>query len=192
MFSRHSLWVPAASHFPKFVEHFNRFLKASPHNVELQKALCYKEEETQLLIIQDPKARQPIFAMAFPFTVTPALCDGSRMGLGTFTSLVDTTTSLHVAAALLPTSDMHVSVSLQTNCVQPITAGEKVVMISRMDKFGKRLAFLSARLLRLDDVYENTVAPTAGRELEELERQLSQYQTLANGTHVKCILNGKS
>nr|CCC93432.1 conserved hypothetical protein [Trypanosoma congolense IL3000] len=193
MLSRHPLWIPATAHIPKFVDHFNRFLNDSPHNVVMQKALRYNGEDTRVLLTQDSKGGKSVLAMAFPFTVLPALCDMSRMGLGVFTSLVDTTTSLHVAAALLPSNDMHVSVSLQTNCVSPITAGEKVVLISRMDKFGKRLAFLSAQLLHegavsTDEVCNNL---TAGEGLQEVERQLREYPVLANGRHVKCILPSK-
>ncbi|CCD20769.1 hypothetical protein ERJ75_000681500 [Trypanosoma vivax] len=190
MLTRGAAWVPVATHIPSFLNCFSSFVKDSPHNTALQNVLNYKAENTWALVRTDAKGRKTTDALAFPFTVPAALCEGQRVGLGPFTSLVDTTTSLHVAIALLPSNDMHVSVNIQANAVQPICAGDKVVLISYMDKFGKRLAFVSAQLSRYRDTSEGLTG-FEGLDGEKLERLCASGETLAMGRHVKCILPSK-
>ncbi|KEG08797.1 thioesterase superfamily protein [Trypanosoma grayi] len=201
MLSRQSLWVPVAAHSPAFLEHYITFTQRSPHTNLMLKALKYAPENTRVLLQPDSrnKGRNVTLAMAFPFTITSAACEACgagpaatrAMGSGAFTSLVDTASSLHLMERLLPSDVVHVSVNIQANCLKPISEGERVVLISRMDKAGKRLNFLSAELLRDDSSGSAPGALVDEKEassVKELERLLRQYTVLGNGKHVKCVI----
>ncbi|EAN97591.1 hypothetical protein C3747_271g50 [Trypanosoma cruzi] len=202
MFARQPLWVPLLTHAPVFLERYLSLTQASPHTKLLLDSINYSPEDTRVLLVPDARAkgRHVTYAMAFPFTVTAAVCDagipggadGGVMSSGAFTSLLDVTTTIHVMERIMPSRDAHVSVSMQTNCLHPIQLGEKVLLISRADKMGSRLAFMSAELLR-DNCGGNTALdgePPAAT-VEEMERLLRRFEILANGKHVKCFIRPK-
>lgn len=199
MLTRHPLWLPVASHAPTFLERYVSFVQKSPQSRLLLEAINYCPESTKVFL--RPCARrvgQNIIAlMAFPFTITPAVCDENgesdvnkhTMTTGAFTSLLDTTTSMHITESLKPSIERHVSVNIQVNLLSPISLGERVVLISKLDKLGKRLAYMSATLLR-DECEESLAANNEAHEMStgDMDNVLRRYDVLANGTHVKCIL----
>ncbi|EKF30595.1 hypothetical protein MOQ_005590 [Trypanosoma cruzi marinkellei] len=202
MFARQPLWVPLLTHTPAFLERYLSLTQVSPHTKLLLDSINYLPENTRVLLVPDARAkgRHVTYAMAFPFTVTAAVCDAGSpgsadsgmMSSGAFTSLLDVTTTIHVMERIMPSRDSHVSVNMQVNCLQPIRLGEKVVLISRADKTGSRLAFMSAELLR-DNCGANTELdgePPAAT-VEEMERLLRRFEVLANGKHVKCFIRLK-
>ncbi|RNF02852.1 thioesterase superfamily protein [Trypanosoma rangeli] len=199
MFAGQPLWVPLATHVPVFVERFTAFKQASPHTQQILDALKYRPEDTRVLLAPDArvKGRQVTYAMAFPLTVTAAACEaqgGGMMGAGAFTSLLDSTTSVHVMERLSPSNDAHVSVNMQSKCLRPIRLGDTLTLISRVEKMGARVAFMSAELLR--DRPSGNAPPGEEEEppatsIEEMEHFLRRFERLAYGRHVKCLLRSK-
>ncbi|ORC89390.1 thioesterase superfamily protein [Trypanosoma theileri] len=216
MLKRFPFWVPVSAHTPSFLERGTQFTQSSPHTQLLLTKLNYRLEETRVLCIPDTRKKERLvsLAMAFPFTITADACDvpvGMKpedtpvMSCGALTSLVDTTTSLHVVERLLPENITHVSVDIQVRSLHPIRAGDRVVLISRMDKMGARLAFLSAELLHdnnseigLDTATTETTSGKEGEDMNKngnqvgslkvLEEMIVRHRVLAQGNHVKCLL----
>ncbi|KAH9597528.1 Thioesterase domain [Trypanosoma melophagium] len=218
MLKRYPFWLPVSTHAPAFIEQCTHFTQKAPHTQMLLNKLHYRPEQTRVLRIPDTRKKDRLvsLAMAFPFTITADVCDliiGMKAGetpvmsCGALTSLVDTTTSIHVVERLLPEDITHVSVNIQVSCLHPIRAGDRVVMISRMDKMGARMAFLSAELLHdteseelADTAEKKTITTTRGGgdvsneignqvgSVKDLEEMIRRYRVLAKGNHVKCLL----
>ncbi|RNF21082.1 thioesterase superfamily protein [Trypanosoma conorhini] len=198
MFARQPLWVPLATHSPAFAERFLAFSRASPHTRRLLEGVTYRPEETRVLLAPDARVagRRVTHAMAFPLTVTAAVCeageDGGAMSGGAFASLLDATTSVHVMERLLPSSDAHVSVNMQSRCLRPIRRGDTLVLISRVEKMGARLAFMSAELLRDRPGESATSAAEApATSIAEMDSFLRRFELLASGKHVKFLIRSK-
>lgn len=89
--------------------------------------------------------------LAFPITVSPEACDYNpvtqrqTLSMGFATGICDSTNSIHVMLRLLPRILWHVSVNIQTQMNCEVEANSKLILISYIDKMGKRLAFCTTQ-----------------------------------------------
>lgn len=98
--------------------------------------------------------------LAFPITVSPEACDYNpvtgkqTLTMGFASGICDSTNSIHVMLRLLPRIPWHVSVNMQTQMNCEVEANSKLILISYIDKMGKRLAFCTTQAYY--DVEEET------------------------------------
>lgn len=200
MLQRQKLWVPIAQHNPKFAEGMERFLHNNPMSTLIASTLGLHPE--RMYVALEPDARQPERRvprlLAVPFTVSPAAC-GTRMSEGArrpfsygfATNTSDSLNSLHVMERLLPALPIHVSVCLQMSQQQQLYEGDRVVIVSSINKIGKRMAYCST-----DFFLDTPEAPSKELEAEEqrvqtvddLRQVLGGYTRVLSGNHVKSIL----
>ncbi|CAD2220924.1 thioesterase superfamily protein [Angomonas deanei] len=129
--------------------------------------------------------------VAFTATVGESACDATgHLSIGHITSLNDTLNSYHVMERLYPDLSIHVSVSLQSQLLRPIPVGEKIVVISTIDKMGKNLVYCKSDFY-LDRPMAATEKVSPITTVREVKQALSEYEKLATGTHIKSILRAK-
>lgn len=205
MLKRQALWVPAVKHNPAFVDYFHRFLVGNPITSLSVAALRIKPEEIQVAL--EPNSRRPgtmvTSMMAFPATIDASACDTAllangeqrqQLSFGLATAVCDSCNSFHVMERLIPQMTPHVSVNIQSQCIAPLRAGDAVVVVSTIEKMGKRLVYCKSEFL----VEKPSSAVTAAMikaeaelsTIAELQASLMQYDKAISGTHVKSILSG--
>lgn len=200
MLQRQKIWVPVLKHNPMYAEGVERFLRNNPMSTRVAATLGLRPDN--MFVALEPDERHPekkvARLMAIPFVVTPSACGsqlhtGGRRPLsgGFATNTSDSLNSLHVMERLLPGMPIHVSVCLQVQQQRSLYVGDRVVIISSIDKIGKRMAYCKT------DFYLDPLEVPAQVEKEEkkiqtvddLERVLREGYTQAiSGSHVKSIL----
>lgn len=205
MLKRQSLWVPLLKHNPAFLDGFHRFLHNNPVTALSATAMDLKPEDIHVALVPDARTPEKLVAalMAFPVHVTPAACDHVHdhahddkpmthrdIAYGFATAVCDSYNSFHVMERLLPHFNPHVSVNIQTQCIRPLREGERAVVISTIDKMGKRLVYCKTEFFVEPAVVsaEMAVREKDIKTLGELQSALMYYEKVVNGTHVKSIL----
>lgn len=203
MLARQALWVPVVKHCPSFVESFHRFLRDNPITSLSVAAVGLKPEEAQVALEPDTRDPERLVAamMAFPVQISAAACDFAldappqrprELSAGFATSLCDSCNSFQVMQRLLPAFSAHVSVNLESQCLRTLREGEKVVVVSTIDKMGKRLVYCGT------DFYVEPTAPVAAEVVErernlktlaDLRAALTYYEKAVSGAHVKSIVS---
>ncbi|KPI89556.1 hypothetical protein ABL78_1324 [Leptomonas seymouri] len=209
MLKRQSLWVPLVKHNPAFLNGFRQFLRNNPVTTLSVSSMNLNPEEIQVLAV--PDARHPLkqvaAMMAFPVQVTPAACEcvyddahhtkpalHREIAFGLATTVCDSYNSFHVMERLLPHFNAHVSVNIQAQMTRPLREGEKAVVISSIDKMGKRLVYCKSEFfLELAEGSGVLTPELVEREqnlktIDDLRAALMNYEKVMNGTHVKSIL----
>lgn len=217
MLQRQKLWVPVLKHNPSFTEYFNRFITGNPITSMNVAALNLRPESMFVALQPDKRnhGKQVAAMLAVNIKVLRPACDvlpdiipsrrgtedhgnGSAaeavMNYGFATALVDSMNSFHVMERLLPVYVPHVSVNIQSQLCEPapcsLAEGTDLVVISTIEKFGKRLVYCSTDFY-LDEptVPAERAAREAGIEnLADLQGALRCYRRLLHGTHVKSVL----
>lgn len=216
MLQRQKLWVPMMKHNPMFAQGVERFLYKNPMSTYVTSTLGLKPEK--VFVALEPDAREPekqvARLLAVPFTVTAgacgdccgttttvsssstpaalAVCGKQRRPLshGFATNVSDSLNSLHVMERLLPTLSIHVSICLQLQQLQQLHEGDEVVIVSSIEKMGKRIAYCKTDFY-LDQVEPPKEVAKAERSMETVEDLLyvlSGYRKALTGSHVKNIL----
>ncbi|EPY35652.1 hypothetical protein STCU_01022 [Strigomonas culicis] len=189
-----AVWVPVLRHNALFPEGLAGFLDGNP--VSQRAARDFSITPDQVYVALEPHPRKPdvrvATMMAFPATVRAGSCDDGYLTHGAAVSMCDTVNSYQVMERLLPDRTIHVSVYLQAQELQPVREGDQIVMISTIDKMGKRLVYCKTDIYR--DLGEVSAAMAAQegevRTVRELQVALTRYQKVISGTHVKSILHG--
>lgn len=206
MLTRQALWVPVVKHNPAFVENVHKLLQASPIASLTAAAIRLKLEEVQVALEPDAWHPDKMIAsmMAFPVQISAAACDymleqqqrqqpkPRELAFGFAISICDSCNTLHVMERLLPASNRHVSVNMQTHCMRNLREEEKVVVVSTIDKMGKRLVYCKT------DYFVEATAPVpeevvqrerSVKTLAELRAALMHYEKAVSGAHVKSIIS---
>ncbi|KAK7200184.1 hypothetical protein NESM_000069300 [Novymonas esmeraldas] len=199
MLSRQALWVPLVQHSPTFTDVFAKFLHNNPITSLNVAAMGLKPEEARVAL--EPDARSPgkmvVSMMAFPLRVSAAACDVTadqqrrELTFGFATAVCDSCNSIHVIERLLPALNPHVSVNIQSQCARSLVEGEKVVVVSTVDKLGKRLVYCKTWFLAepTEPVPEEVVQREKGiTTVAELRAALAYYETVVTSAHVKSIM----
>lgn len=205
MLQRQKLWVPVLQHSPSFPEFFARFLVDNP--ITCLSVAALNIQPTAMKVALQPDARQPgrqVAAMlAVSVRVLRPACDAlpqhpseggaAALNFGFATALADSMNSFHVMERLLPAFVPHVSVNIQCQLLSApssLAEGTDLVVVSSIDKLGKRLVYCTTDLY----VDEISIPPeVAKREAEmetlsDLQGALKAYKKVLHGTHVKSIL----
>eukprot|EP00796_Vickermania_ingenoplastis_P004025 gene4025-2879_t len=198
MLQRQKLWVPVLQHNPMFENGVERFLHNNPMSTRIASTLRLRPDK--MFVALEPDSRDPLKRvprlLAIPFEVTRSACaeamgSGRRpISSGFATNTSDSLNSLHVMERLLPHMPIHVSVCLQVQQHQRLYEGDRVVIVSCIDKIGKRIAYC-----RTDYYVDQDTAP---KEVEKAEQQITTiddllevlkgYPAAITGCHVKNIL----
>jgi hypothetical protein len=205
MLQRQSLWVPLTKHNPAFLDGFHRFLHNNPVTSLAVATMRLNPEEIHVALVPDARHPEKRVAamMAFPVQVTAAACDDDHVhgrsdaprreiADGLAMTVCDSYNSFHVMERLLPHFNPHVSVNIQSQCIRPLREGETAVVVSTIDKMGKRLVYCKTEFF-----VETAAAVTAElierekqlKTVDELRAALTYYDKVMNGTHVKSILS---
>ncbi|KPA78168.1 putative mitochondrial hypothetical protein [Leptomonas pyrrhocoris] len=209
MLKRQSLWVPVVKHNPAFLDGFRRFLTNNPITILSCSLMNVKPEDIHVALVPDARhpSKQVAAMMAFPVRVAPAACDNvhdhahhdkpvlrREIAFGFATTVCDSFNSLHVMERLLPHSNAHVSVNIQSQMTRPLREGETAVVVSSIDKFGKRLVYCKAEFFVEPAEGSGVLTPEFVerernlRTVDDLRAALMYYEKTMNGTHVKSIL----
>lgn len=208
MLTRQSLWVPLVKHNPAFLENFHRFLHNNPITTLSVSGMRLNPEEIRVALVPDARhpSKQVAAMMAFQVQVTPAACDHvhdhaheakpvlhREIAYGFANTVCDSYNSFHVMERLLPHFNPHVSVNIQAQCIRPLREGERAVVISTIDKMGKRLVYCKTEFFVEPADASAITAEMVEREknlktIEQLRAALIYYEKVVNGTHVKSIL----
>lgn len=198
MLSRQPLWVPVVKHNPAFLESYHRFLHSNPICAQNVAAMNLKPEDVHVALVPDRRApgKHVAAMMAFPMKVLPAACDvhpadgRQLLSFGYASALCDSANSFHVMERLLPAFNAHVSVNIQSQYLRPLVAEEDIVVISEIDKMGKRLVYCKTGYFVEPKVVsaEMQAQDEGVRTLRDLHAALSSYEKAVNGTHVKSII----
>lgn len=153
------------------------------------------------------------YMLALPFIVTPGVCDddvgdaGSTRAEGTgapvgprrsccmaesaVTTLIDMVTSFHIIIANFPQLNGHVSLSIQANHMGKMECGKTYLVISRVDKMGRRIVYTSVDFVepQLQPVHDAHEAPLPMNTTAELLTAVKSATVLANVKHVKSMLS---
>ncbi|KAG5479374.1 hypothetical protein LSCM1_04634 [Leishmania martiniquensis] len=201
MLARQALWVPVVKHSPAFVEGAHKLLQKSPITSLNVAAMGLKLEEVQVVLEPDPRHPGKVIAsmMAFPACISAAACDfvhgqqqRRELTFGFATSLSDSCNTFHVMERLLPALNPHVSVNIQSHCMRRLREGEKLVVVSTIDKMGKRLVYCKT------DFYVEVTEPVPEEMVQreksiktpaELRAALMYYEKAVSGSHVKSIIS---
>lgn len=209
MLQRQKIWVPILEHNPLFKEGLERFLHNNPMSTFVASTLQLRPENMFVTLAPDAFHPEKKVArlLAVPFKITPAACDemcettNKRLfSTGFATNVSDSLNSLQVMERLLPAMPIHVSICLQMQQQprEPLFEGEDVVIISGIEKMGKRIAYCKT------DIYLDTPPSilTSSPILKKKEQELSSVEQLQSfldqyypkvmcGNHVKSILEKK-
>ncbi|CAM38836.1 conserved hypothetical protein [Leishmania braziliensis MHOM/BR/75/M2904] len=200
LLARQALWVPVVKHNPTFVEQVHKFLQISPITSLTAAAIGLKLEEVRVALEPDARHTDKMVAsmMAFPVQISGAACDSvleqqqrRELSFGFATSMCDSCNTIHLIERLLPASHSHVSVSIQSNCMRNLREGEKLLVVSTIDKMGKRLVYCKTDFFV--EVTEPVPEEVVQRErniktLAELRVALMHYEKAVSGAHVKLII----
>ncbi|KPI89557.1 hypothetical protein ABL78_1325 [Leptomonas seymouri] len=140
------------------------------------------------------------YVVAAPFTVCPEVCDSSDtadahqpryMVESAATALMDMVTSFHIIMAKFPKTNGHVSLSIQTNHMDKMVCGKTYLVISRIDKMGRRIVYTSVDFVepQLQRVHDAQADPLPISNTTELLSALKSATVLANVKHVKSMLS---
>lgn len=198
MLRRQNLWIPVLQHNPLFGKGLEKFLFQNPVSTLVASKL--KLSADNIFVALEADARKPgkqvARFMAVPFTVTEDICDTSQsisqtptLSTGFATNVSDSLNSLQVMERLLPIMSVHVSICLNLHQQTPIRKGDEIVIISSIDKIGKRIAYCSTDFI-LDGATPESVALKEKniQTFEDLKTVLAGYPKLMSGKHVKNIL----
>ncbi|KAG5505688.1 hypothetical protein JKF63_05023 [Porcisia hertigi] len=204
MLTRQALWVPVAKHNPAFVERLHGFLQNNPFTSLNVAAVGLKLEDIRVAL--EPDARDPnkmiTPLMAFPVQVSATACDcvldhqqkdqQPQLNLGFATAICDSFNTFHVMERLLPALNMHVSINIESHCMRNLREGEKFVVVSTIDKIGKRIAYCKANFLvePTDPVPTEVIQRERNiKTLAELQKALMNYENTFSVAHVKSIIS---
>ncbi|GET88285.1 hypothetical protein, conserved [Leishmania tarentolae] len=209
MLTRQALWVPVVAHNPAFVESAYRLLQSSPITSLTAAAIGLKPEEVQVAL--EPDARHPgkmiASMMAYPVQISGAACNHTpvlpqrqppkprELSLGFAVSICDSCNTLHAMERLLPASNPHVSVNMQTQRLRHLREEDKVVVVSTIDKMGKRLVYCTTHLFveATEPVPDEVVQREKNiKTLAELRAALMHYEKAVSGAHVKSIMSSRT
>lgn len=209
MLQRQKIWIPILEHNPLFKEGLEKFLHNNPMSTFVVSTLHLRAEN--MFVALAPDAIRPdkkvARLLAVPFKVTSGVCDevcnetNKRLfSAGFATNVSDCLNSLQVMERLLPFMPIHVSICLQMQ-QQPklsLYEGDDVVIVSAIEKMGKRIAYCKT------DIYLDTPSTTltSSPSLRRKEQDLSSvgqletfleqyYPKVVSGNHVKSILEKK-
>jgi predicted thioesterase len=137
------------------------------------------------------------YMVAVPFTVTREVCDGDDddgntdatrtpryMAESAAAALMDMATSFHIILAALPCKSGHVSLSIQANHMRRMECGRTYLLISRVDKMGRRIVYTSVEF-----VEATLPSPLPLGTTRELLTAMKSATVLANVKHVKSMLS---
>lgn len=116
------------------------------------------------------------------------------MQTGFATLLCDSLTSVHVMQSLAPARPMHVSVNMLTRvtstAARALRSGDQALLVSKIEKFGKRIIYCSARVYLDEDTVSVAREFAEGQTTSaaELEEQLACYQIAVSYSHVKNVM----
>ncbi|CCW63793.1 unnamed protein product [Phytomonas sp. EM1] len=201
MLKRQSLWVPVIKHNPIFAKAFHEFKKSSPITNLLFNGARISEEVIHVALDTDAQNpnRSVTALMAFPMLVHEDLCEGTgsderkALACGIEVGLSDAMNSIHMMERLLPEKTPNVSVNMHAESLKPIHAGDRILVISSIDKFGKGLVYFKTDFyLEPQSVSEEILARERDiTSLQGLHAALNLYEKLAHVVHLKCILKSK-
>lgn len=197
MLQRQNVWVPMTRHNTLFRDGVERFLRNNPISTLVSSSLRLEPENMFAALEPDPRAEKPVARLlAVPFVVPKYVCDpaeGSQLpavNTGFLNNVADSLNSLHVMERLLPRLSIHVSICLQLQQVQPLHEGDRVIIISSLDKIGKRIAYCKTDFYVDQDESPKGVraAERSIDSIDSLQHVLNHYRKVASGSHVKSIL----
>ncbi|KAG5479759.1 hypothetical protein LSCM4_05766 [Leishmania orientalis] len=207
---RQALWVPVVKHSPAFVECAQKLLQSSPITSLNAAAMGLKLEEVQVALEPDPRHPDQMMSsmMAFPVQISAPACDfvpdqqslaqqqqPRELTFGFAISLSDSCNTLHVMERLLPALNPHVSVNIQSHCMRNLREGERLVVVSSIDKMGKRLVYCKTDFYveAAEPVPEEVVQREKSiKTLAELRAALMYYEKAVSGSHVKSIMSERN
>ncbi|RNF21081.1 thioesterase superfamily protein [Trypanosoma conorhini] len=149
-------WMPLLQVFPNYMNIYAHLRTIDKFGIRLLEEQLLLDQNRVFVtmrpvpVTQAPGPQQNFpYAMAWPVTVTAAVTEGDGvLSQGAVLALTDMLTSLHLMLAFMPTPVGHVSVSMQCNRMQTIREGDALLVVTRIDKMGKRLVFTTAEFLR--------------------------------------------
>ncbi|CCW71810.1 unnamed protein product [Phytomonas sp. Hart1] len=201
MLKRQPLWIPVLTHNPGFARAFRDFRAMSAVSNRLLDGSRVSAEDIHVALDVDPKIphKKVAVLMAFPLRVHGDLCDAvgpkGEHGLlcGVETALADCMNTVHVIERLLPASTPNVSVSIHAESLRRINKGDRILVVSAIDKMGKSMVYLKTDFyLEPESASEEMVMRERDiASLQDLRMALNLYEKLAHVVHVKCILNSK-
>lgn len=187
-----AVWVPVQQHNPLFAKGLAGFLNGNPVSSRAARSFDIKADNIYVALEPHPKKPEVKLAtmMAFPAVVRGETCDDGFLTHGAAVSMCDTVNSFQVMERLLPELAVHVSVCLQAQELQPVKEGDRIVMISSIDKMGKRLVYCKTDIYKDMDEVTAAMAAAEGevRTMHDLRVALTRYEKVVAGTHVKSIL----
>lgn len=218
MLQRQKLWVPMMKHNPMFAQGLERFLHKNPMSTYVASTLGLRPDN--VFVALEPDARYPEKSvarfMAVPFKVTSAACGdylaasvtpsslsssgastsvgGSMrrrpLSHGFATNASDSLNSLHVMERLLPTLSIHVSICLQLQQLQQLYEGDELIIVSAIEKMGKRIAYCKTDVYldQFEPPKEVAKAERSMENVDDLIQVLAGYRKALTGSHVKNIL----
>ncbi|RNF02853.1 thioesterase superfamily protein [Trypanosoma rangeli] len=186
-------WRPVLQVFPNYVNicaHLRSVDKFGTRLLEEQLLLnqnhvCVAMKPIPSTLPPGPQQNFP-YAMVWPITITSAVTEASGvLSQGAVLALTDMLTSLHVMLAFMPTPVGHVSVSMQSNRMQIIREEDTILVITRIDKMGKRLVFTTAEFIR------SMLPATAQFDFAEIgiDAATRCYSLCGNVKHIKSVLS---
>lgn len=198
MLQRQKIWVPILQHNPHYAEGVQRFLHNNPMSTRIATTLGLRVDNMYVALEADGRHKDKKVArfLAVPFTVTSSACGaiaaGSRRPLsgGFATNTSDSLNSLHVMERLLPGMPIHVSVCLQVQQQRTVYEGDQLVIVSCIDKIGKRMAYCKTDFFLDEEKAPSSIAKAEQQiqTVDDLEKVLNGYSRVISGSHVKSIL----
>lgn len=209
MLHRQKIWVPIAEHNPLFKQGLEDFLYNNPMSTFVASTLQLRQENMFVAVAPDARkpSRKVARLLAVPFRITPQACDDQSdsakarpFSSGFASNVSDSLNSLQVMERLLPFMPIHVSICLQMQQLskQSLLEGDDIVIISNIEKIGKRIAYCKTDIyLDKPSSYLASSPKLLAKErdlrsVEELQNFIDQYYLkVMSGSHVKSILEKK-